>query len=131
MAERRLELDLREPNDLARSRLLHRLRLLGLDWGVPERGSRGARGSFHEDWRLRWEPECAITLIEASRWGTTVEAAASARVAEPVRDEARLAALAALCLTGLVVYAGAALALKATSLGDLKEQLRRSTTSAA
>ena len=44
---------------------------------------------------------------------------------------ARLAALAALCLTGLVVYAGAALALKATSLGDLKEQLRRSKTSAA
>ena len=45
--------------------------------------------------------------------------------------DARLAALAALCLTGLVVYAGAALALKATSLGDLKEQLRRSKTSAA
>ena len=131
VAERRLELDLREPNDLARSRLLHRLRLLGLDWGVPERGSRGARGSFHEDWRLRWEPECAITLIEASRWGTTVEAAASARVAEQVRDETRLAALAAQVddvlradLPGAVAAVTQALDRLAAVSGDVGELLR-------
>ncbi|WP_293997880.1 DUF5682 family protein, partial [Sphaerotilus sp.] len=96
VAQRVLDLDLRQPNDLDRSRLLHRLRLLGLDWGVPDRGSRGAKGSFHETWRLQWAPEFAITLIEASRWGTTVEAAASSRIADRVAQETSLPVLAAL-----------------------------------
>jgi hypothetical protein len=96
VAQRVLDLDLRQPNDLERSRLLHRLRLLGLDWGAPDRGSRGAKGSFHETWRLQWAPEFAITLIEASRWGTTVEAAASARIADRVAQETSLPVLAAL-----------------------------------
>lgn len=41
--ERELELDLRKETDAGRSRLLHRLRLLGIDWGEPT-ASRGARG---------------------------------------------------------------------------------------
>lgn len=78
-AERVLELDLRKPFDLDRSRLLHRLVLLGIPWGADE-DVRGKRGTFHEHWRLRWAPELAVSVIEASVWGNTVPEAADARV---------------------------------------------------
>ncbi|HLM67683.1 MAG TPA: DUF5682 family protein [Longimicrobium sp.] len=77
--ERVLELDLRKETDLHRSRLLHRLRLLGLPWGDDQR-VRGKRGTFHEHWRLRWQPEFAVRVIEAAVWGNTVAEAADARV---------------------------------------------------
>ncbi|WP_256090539.1 DUF5682 family protein, partial [Actinacidiphila rubida] len=76
--ERELELDLRKDLDAARSRLLHRLRLLRIGWGEPAAGRNG-HGTFREAWRLRWEPEAAIQVAEAGIWGTTVESAASAR----------------------------------------------------
>ncbi|GAA4229863.1 hypothetical protein FHR32_000034 [Streptosporangium album] len=72
------DLDLRKPLDLERSRLLHRLRLLGVEWGTPQE-SRG-KGTFRESWTLTWRPEFDIDLIEAGAWGTTVPAAATARV---------------------------------------------------
>ncbi|MEU0025197.1 DUF5682 family protein [Streptomyces sp. NPDC006335] len=76
--ERELELDLRKENDAGRSRLLHRLRLLGVAWGEPV-ASRGSTGTFRETWRLRWEPELAVRVAEAGVWGTTVLAAATAK----------------------------------------------------
>ncbi|MDX3457824.1 DUF5682 family protein, partial [Streptomyces sp. ME02-8801-2C] len=76
--ERELELDLRKETDAARSRLLHRLRLLGVGWGEPS-ASRGSTGTFRETWRLRWEPELAVRVAEAGVWGTTVLSAATAR----------------------------------------------------
>ncbi|MFF3442941.1 DUF5682 family protein [Streptosporangium sp. NPDC002721] len=76
--DREYDLDLRKPLDLERSRLLHRLRLLGVDWGTP-RESR-SKGTFRESWSLAWRPEFDIDLIEAGAWGTTVPAAAAARV---------------------------------------------------
>lgn len=78
--DRELDLDLRMPNDLDRSHLLHRLDLLGVDWGEPVEVS-GKTGTFHEVWRLRWHPEMAVALIEAGMWGTTVVDAAGARAA--------------------------------------------------
>ncbi len=39
-AQRDLDLDLRKPNDLDRSYLLHRLDLLGIPWGQSQRGGR-------------------------------------------------------------------------------------------
>ncbi|HEX2202349.1 MAG TPA: DUF5682 family protein, partial [Longimicrobium sp.] len=93
--ERVLELDLRKPLDLDRSRLLHRLTVLGIPWGADE-DVRGKRGTFHEHWRLRWDPELSITLIEASVWGNTVPEAAAARVvgeADRVADLPPLAAM--------------------------------------
>jgi len=93
--ERELELDLRKETDAGRSRLLHRLRLLGIGWGEPAR-SRSGTGTFRETWRLRWEPELSVRVAEAGMWGTTVRSAATARA----EDEAlRAAALAA--VTGL------------------------------
>ncbi|MEV0169526.1 DUF5682 family protein [Streptomyces sp. NPDC050803] len=76
--ERELELDLRKETDAERSRLLHRLRLLGVAWGEPV-ASRGSTGTFRETWRLRWEPELSVRVAEAGVWGTTVRAAASAK----------------------------------------------------
>ena len=77
---RQLDLDLRKPNDLDRSRLLHRLRLLGVDWGRP--AERSGKGTFWESWQLAWQPEYAVDLISASAYGTTVAEAAAAKVTE-------------------------------------------------
>jgi nucleoid-associated protein YgaU len=88
--ERVLELDLRRETDLGRSRLLHRLRILGVPWGEPDTGRRGT-GTFREQWRLRWQPEFAISLVEGSMWGTTVVAAATAKVTDSARTAESLA----------------------------------------
>ncbi|MFE9597773.1 DUF5682 family protein [Streptomyces hokutonensis] len=98
--ERELELDLRKETDAARSRLLHRLRLLGIEWGEPV-ASRGSTGTFRETWRLRWEPEWAVRVAEAGVWGTTVLAAANAKAeadAVGAQGLADVTALAEHCL---------------------------------
>src|SRR5688572_16398484 len=51
------ELDLRKPLDLQRSRLLHRLNLLGVKWGAPTYPAGRSTGTFKEAWRLEWHPE--------------------------------------------------------------------------
>ncbi|MFF7732679.1 DUF5682 family protein [Streptomyces sp. NPDC007984] len=98
--ERELELDLRKDNDAARSRLLHRLRLLGIKWGEPT-ASRGSTGTFRETWRLRWEPELSVRIAEAGVWGTTVLSAATAKAetdAVTAQGLADVTALAEHCL---------------------------------
>ncbi|WP_328387772.1 DUF5682 family protein [Nocardia sp. NBC_00416] len=77
---RTLDLDLRKERDTARSCLLHRLRLLGVHWGTPTSGGVQSKGTFRESWDLRWEPEFAVRVIEAARWGTTVRGAAEAKI---------------------------------------------------
>lgn len=94
--QRSLDLDLRQPGDLARSQLLHRLNLLDLPWGTLGKLGRSARGTFHEVWTLQWQPEFALRLIEASRYGQTVEAAATARAIDRAEHATDLAALAEL-----------------------------------
>ncbi|NTV65867.1 MAG: hypothetical protein HGA65_20350, partial [Oscillochloris sp.] len=64
---RDLDLDLRKPFDLERSQLLRRLSLIGVGWGQLH-GS-GGTGTFRENWRIQWQPELAVTLIEAAIWG--------------------------------------------------------------
>ncbi|MEU8225799.1 DUF5682 family protein [Kribbella sp. NPDC048915] len=76
-AERVIELDLRKPNDLEKSRLLHRLRILGVDWGVPAADERRAQGTFREMWRLAWDPGLEVELVAAGAHGTTVLGAAT------------------------------------------------------
>ncbi len=74
---RQVDLDLRKPNDLARSHLLHRLNLLSIPWGKREH-MRGQLGTFHEIWTLQWQPAYAIAVIEKAIWGNTVTDAATA-----------------------------------------------------
>jgi hypothetical protein len=76
-----LDLDLRQPAHLEKSVLLHRLALLGIAWG-RQLEVRGKTGTFREQWQLAWEPEFAVDLIAASRWGGTLEAAATALAAD-------------------------------------------------
>ncbi|HVX11125.1 MAG TPA: DUF5682 family protein [Pirellulales bacterium] len=88
-----VDLDLRQANDLSRSQLLHQLRLLGIDWGEPARTSSKQSGTFHENWRLAWQVEFAVKIIEANVWGNTVESAAAATARRAADDAANLATL--------------------------------------
>ncbi|MDB6068044.1 MAG: hypothetical protein JWR26_4252 [Pedosphaera sp.] len=94
--QRQLDLDLRKPNELDRSRLLHRLKLLGVEWGKEQRQRGVQKGTFHELWVLQWEPEFAVTLIEAGVWGNTIPGAAGAKVRHEADDAPDLPALTAL-----------------------------------
>lgn len=73
-SEKTVTLDLRKPNDLDKSRLFHRLRVLGITWAHP--ATVRTTGTFKEGWTLSWEPELALAVIEAARHGNTVEQAA-------------------------------------------------------
>ena len=90
-----IDLDLRQPAHLEKSVLLHRLAMLGIAWGSRQ-VVRGKSGTFHELWRLAWEPEFAIRLIEASVWGSTLEDAAGARAISRGAAAPDLAALTGL-----------------------------------
>jgi len=90
-----LDLDLRNDLDRDRSRLLHRLRVLNIPWGKPQRGS-SRTSTFHEPWVLQWQPELAVALIDAGVWGTTVEAAAISFLQQKSSEAADLPALSAL-----------------------------------
>jgi hypothetical protein len=102
------DLDLRNATDLERSRLLHRLRLLGIGWGTPAASMVRNVGTFRETWQLQWRPELALDVIEAAVWGTTVDAAATAKVCSDALD-ARLPQLTALVEAALLAGLGEAL----------------------
>jgi hypothetical protein len=129
--ERALDLDLRNDNDLARSHLLHRLRLLDISWGELSQAGRAARGSFHEVWRLRWQPEFVVGLIQASRHGGTVEQAATACVLERAAQAGGIDALAGVVDQALLAELGgavpgviAALEARAALTGDALQLMR-------
>lgn len=75
-----LLLDLRNDNDLNKSILLHRLQLLGVKWGSKQ-GTSG-KGTFKEAWRLYWEPELMLDLIDKSAKGNTILQASNNYVVE-------------------------------------------------
>ena len=90
--QKNMDFDLRKPTDLERSILLHRLNLLGIDWGQPVR-SGGGSGTFHELWQLQWQPDFAIRIIEKAIWGNTVYDAVTSFVESKAREAATLPAL--------------------------------------
>ncbi|MDT8305481.1 MAG: DUF5682 family protein [Anaerolineae bacterium] len=100
--EKVLKLDLRKPLHLARSQLLYRLQLLEIPWGEQQQGVR-QRGTFNEVWKLRWEPELNVRLIEKSVWGNSVVQAATAYSRQRAADASDLPTLSA--LTHLVLLA--------------------------
>jgi hypothetical protein len=112
------DLDLRKPNDLARSHLLHRLALLGVDWGTPQRGRTRNIGTFRETWQLTWRPELDLALIEASMWGSTVAAAAAQRARSLASEAAALEELTALVERCLLADLGDALPAVLTAVRD-------------
>ncbi|WP_329043846.1 DUF5682 family protein [Streptomyces sp. NBC_01422] len=117
-AERReLDLDLRKDTDAARSRLLHRLRLLGVHWGEPAAG-RSSTGTFRESWRLRWEPELFVRTAEAGVWGTTVLGAATAKAESDAVSSSSLAGVTALAEQCLLAGLTEALPVVMRALSD-------------
>ncbi|WP_340558708.1 DUF5682 family protein [Streptomyces sp. GSL17-111] len=116
--ERAVELDLREPGGAARSRLLHRLRLLGVGWGEPVTAGAGGTGTFKERWRLCWEPELSVRVAEAGVWGTTVESAATALVASRAAEARGLPEVSALAEQCLLAGLDAALPTVMRALAD-------------
>ncbi|MFB7608039.1 DUF5682 family protein [Streptomyces gardneri] len=115
--QRELDLDLRKDTDGARSRLLHRLRLLGVDWGTPAPGRAGT-GTFRETWRLGWEPELHVQVAEAGVWGTTVEAAATAKAESRAAAATTLADITALAEQCLLAGLADALPVVMRALAD-------------
>ncbi|WP_396454261.1 DUF5682 family protein [Actinomadura sp.] len=114
---RELDLDLRKPTDLERSRLLHRLRLLDVEWGAPA-GTGRSKGTFRETWTLAWRPEFDVELIEAGAWGTTVRGAATARARAVAEDAAALSDLTSVAERCLLADLGDALPAVMRALAD-------------
>jgi hypothetical protein len=116
------DLDLRKPGDLDRSRLLHRLRLLDVPWGVPGESAIRGKGTFRETWTLAWRPEFDVDLIEAGAWGTTVPGAATAKTrslaAAAVAKPGALPELTSLAERCLLADLGDALPAVMRSLAD-------------
>ncbi|MDH6680274.1 hypothetical protein M2284_004500 [Rhodococcus sp. LBL1] len=100
-SDKELNLDLRTDLDRQRSQLLHRLRLLEVDWAAPTQSTVRSTGTFRETWKLRWRPELAVAVVEAARWGTTVVTAAEA----VVRDQAARPDVTLAEVTGLLEQA--------------------------
>ncbi|MFJ8385187.1 DUF5682 family protein [Streptomyces sp. NPDC094438] len=113
---RELELDLRKETDSGRSRLLHRLRLLGIGWGEQVRAR--STGTFRESWRLRWEPELSVRVAEAGVWGTTVLAAATARAESEAAAATALGDVTALAERCLLAELPDALPVVMSALAD-------------
>ncbi|MFX4290743.1 DUF5682 family protein [Streptomyces bohaiensis] len=113
---RHLDLDLRKDNDADRSRLFHRLRLLGIPWATP--AAAGSTGTFREGWQVDWEPELAVRVAEAGIWGTTVESAAVAKARADALAADSLAALTSLAEQCLLAGLGDALPTVMRALAD-------------
>lgn len=117
--EKAMDLDLRQPTDLARSHLFHRLALLGIGWAVKRSAGRGAKGSFHELWALQWDPSFALQILDAGRWGNSVEAAATAKAVASAASAQTLPELSALIEQVLLADLADAVGPVAQALDDL------------
>jgi hypothetical protein len=114
-----MTLDLRKPQDLAKSMLLHRLCILGVNWGDLSAQSRQARGTFQENWQLQWQPECVIPLIERSAFGATIAEAASQYWVYQAQTQNQLSALAGMMSTALSANLPQAVSYITTRLADV------------
>ncbi len=108
--ERRVDLDLAVPLELARSQFLHCLRILGVS-GFRRTDGSDLIGRQHlvrvwEQWTIQWHPEFDASCIEAAIYGATLVEAAIARLtelAQSIERDAEKAAVLLLdaCLMGL------------------------------
>jgi len=97
-ANPRGQIDLRAPNDLRKSHLLHRLNLLEIRWGQLQPAGPDSLGAFKEVWLLEWQPEYSLYLIERAGYGNTVAIAAGRYATEKAADLRTVRPLAQLTL---------------------------------
>ncbi|MBC8110792.1 MAG: hypothetical protein H7Y04_07010 [Verrucomicrobia bacterium] len=91
-ANKEYELDLRKELDLNRSRFLHRLVILEIDWA--KKITTSSKGTFKEGWRLKWQPELMIQLIEKGIWGNSIEEASSKFLLDAAQSSQSIAQVA-------------------------------------
>lgn len=91
-------IDLRAANDLRKSHLLHRLNILGINWGRMQPLGPDTLSSFKEIWLLEWQPEFSLHLIERASYGNTVAIAAGRYAKEQAADLKTVRPLAQLTL---------------------------------
>ncbi|NJB86197.1 hypothetical protein GGR26_001965 [Lewinella marina] len=94
-------IDLRTPNDLRKSHLLHRLNLLDIHWAKLQPEGPDSLSSFKEVWLLEWQPEFSLLVIERGSYGNTVASAAAAYTLEKAAALTMVKPLAELTLRGL------------------------------
>ncbi len=68
-------LDLRQEHDRNQSQFLHRLNFLGIRWGTLDRATGRELSTKNEYWKMHWNPDFSIKIIEAGMWGNTLEQA--------------------------------------------------------
>jgi hypothetical protein len=119
---RDVSLDLEQPDQRPRSRILHRLHILMIPGyertGGTDLAARDEMTRVWEQWRIGWSPEFDATCIESSRYGPTLADAAAARLSEDATRIERDADAAA------VLFLHAALAGLADLAQSLRERLR-------
>lgn len=120
--ERELSVDLRSESGLFRSTLLHRLNVLGVNWGRLTDVGR-SRGTFRERWMLAWQPEYAVRLVENLVYGPTIEKAANGRLIQMIGAAATLDALATLVQSAITAALSEA---SAAGLAALEEKAAHS-----
>ena len=116
--QKTIDLDLRSDTDRARSHLLHRLGILGVHWGHTQE-VRGKSGTFHEVWALAWQPEFVIDLVAASRFGNTIEEAASNKSIDAATAADELPVLTSLIEAVLLADLPKAIELVVDRIGDV------------
>ena len=75
--EQQIDLDVRETRDREISRFFRRLNFIHVPWAEPRAEDARSRGTFRESWSFQWRPTFAVAIIDASRYGSTLEEAAS------------------------------------------------------
>lgn len=96
-----VKLDLRSEAGLLKSTFLHRLNLIGIQWGRLIDAEAG-RGTYREIWTLAWSPDMSVGLAEALVWGLTIEQAAAAATVDLGRKADGIAPLSELVRGALV-----------------------------
>lgn len=81
------KLDLRSPSDLAKSHLLHQVRILDIPWGKVQDNSINDRGAFKEIWQLKWQPTFSFLVLKAAMWGNTVKAACRNKINSTYKEK--------------------------------------------
>jgi hypothetical protein len=93
--EEELTLDLRENRfvksreaafrDLDRSTFFHRLGVLGIPFGQKQPSGQD-QATWKEVWKIRWQPESEISLVEGSLLGDSVDVASAVRLSQRLQE---------------------------------------------
>jgi pheromone shutdown protein TraB len=114
-----IDLDLRKELDLNRSIFLHRLVILGINWGKESMISSKAKGTFKESWRLQWKPEMLVDLIEKGIWGNSIDEASSKFLLDKAAKTDAVSALSEMIQTAIPAELFTAIAILLQKINDL------------